>query len=104
YVDIAINPTVRAAIFNSLLTCGFGAIIAVVIGLFFSWVVTRTNTPMKAAIRSAGLMPLFIPPLVAAFAWSLLGSPETGLINIVLQSMGIPWKVNFYSLSGITVV
>ncbi|MCL4767982.1 MAG: iron ABC transporter permease [Hyphomicrobiaceae bacterium] len=104
YLDLAVNPTVRAATVNSLLACSFGALLSVVTGLLFAWIVVRTNTPMKGLIRSAGLMPLFIPPLVAGFAWSLLGSPETGLINVVLQAMGLPWKVNFYSLTGITVV
>jgi len=104
YADLLVNPTVHAAIFNSLVTCLAGAFISIVIGLFFAWIVVRTNTPFRGVIRSAGMMPLFIPPLVAGFAWSLLGSPETGLINIVLDSVGIPWRVNFYSLTGITVV
>ena len=104
FFELATNATVHAAAINSLLTCGLGATISVVIGLFFAWIVVRTNTPLKGVIRSAGMMPLFIPPLVAGFAWSLLGSPETGLINIGLQAFGIPLAVNFYSLTGITVV
>ncbi len=104
YLDLAVNPTVRAATFNSLVTCSLGALLSVLIGLLFAWIVVRTNTPMKGMIRSAGMMPLFIPPLVAGFAWSLLGSPETGLINVVLQAMGLPAAVNFYSLTGITIV
>ena len=104
YSDLAVNPTVRAATINSLVVCSLGALLSVVTGLLFAWIVVRTNTPMKGMIRSAGMMPLFIPPLVAGFAWSLRGSPETGLINVVLQAMGLSWKVNFYSLTGITVV
>lgn len=104
FVELATNDTVYIAAFNSVVTCGLGATISVVIGLFFAWIVVRTNTPLKGVIRSAGIMPLFIPPLVAGFAWSLLGSPETGLINIGLQALGIPLTVNFYSLTGITLV
>lgn len=104
FVDLATNPTVRSAVSNSLVTCFFGAIISVVIGLSFAWIVVRTNTPLKGVIRSAGMMPLFIPPLVAGFAWSLLGSPETGLINVALRAAHLPLSVNFYSLAGITVV
>jgi iron(III) transport system permease protein len=102
--ELATNATVHEAAFNSLVACGLGAAISVAIGLFFAWVVVRTNTPLKGVIRSAGLMPLFIPPLVAGFAWSLLGSPETGLINIGLQAIGLTWSVDFYSLAGITLV
>ena len=104
FAELAANDTVHAAALNSLVACGLGATISVVIGLFFAWIVVRTNTPMKGVIRSAGMMPLFIPPLVAGFAWSLLGSPETGLINLWLRALGIPLSVNFYSLTGITLV
>ncbi len=102
--ELATNTTAHAAALNSLLACGTGALFSVVIGLYFAWVVVRTNTPLKGVIRSAGIMPLFIPPLVAGFAWSLLGSPQTGLINVALQAIGVPWTVNFYSLAGIALV
>jgi iron(III) transport system permease protein len=104
YVDIATSDVVRDAAFNSLFTALSGAAIAIVVGLFFAWVVTRTNTPFKGVIAMAGMMPLFIPPLVAGFAWSLLGSPETGLLNVLFDAIGLPLRVNLYSLEGIVFV
>src|SRR5882672_1382955 len=53
----------------------------VVIGLAFSWIVVRTNTPFKGFIAAASILPLFAPPLVAGVAWAILGSPKTGLIS-----------------------
>jgi ABC-type Fe3+ transport system permease subunit len=41
-------------------------------------VVVRTNTPGKRFIAAASMLPLFVPPLVAAVAWSILASPQTG--------------------------
>lgn len=104
YVDIATSVVVRGAVFNSLLTALSGAAIAIAVGLFFAWIVTRTNTPFKGVIAMAGMMPLFIPPLVAGFAWSLLGSPETGLLNVLFDAIGLPLRVNLYSLKGIVFV
>jgi len=49
-------------------------------------------------------LPLFVPPLVAGIAWTILGSPRTGLINTVLAGMGIDWRVNFYSMPGLIAV
>jgi iron(III) transport system permease protein len=66
------NPNVQSALANSLIACGGGTALAVVIGLTFSWVVVRTNTPCKRLIASASLLPLFVPPLVAAVAWSIV--------------------------------
>jgi iron(III) transport system permease protein len=98
------NPNVQAALFNSLIACGGGTAVAVVIGLFFAWIVVRTNTPCKALIAGAGMLPLFVPPLVAGVAWSILGSPKTGLVNTLFASMGLPWRIDLYTMPGIIAV
>ncbi len=50
------------------------------------------------------MLPLFVPPLVAGVAWSILGSPKTGLLNMVLASIGLDWRVNMYTTSGMIFV
>ena len=104
FLTVLTNPNVAEALFNTLVACGGGTVIAVVIGLLFSWIVVRTNTPFKGFIAAASILPLFAPPLVAGVAWSILGSPRTGLINTVFKWMGLDWHVNFYSLSGLVFV
>src|SRR3546814_9253367 len=49
-------------------------------------------------------MPLLIPPLVAGIAWSILGSPRTGIINVFLGMLGLDLQLNFYSSWGIIVI
>lgn len=98
------NENVRLAFFNALAACGGGTLLAVVIGLAFSWIVVRTNTPFKGFIAGASMIPLFVPPLVAGVAWSILGSPKTGLLNTALKWMGIDFRFDFYSMSGLILV
>src|SRR5882757_327218 len=98
------NPNVGEAIVNSLLTCGLGTLLAVTLGLGFSWIVVRTDTPCSGLIAGAGMLPLFLPPLVAGVAWSILGSPRSGLLNLFLTSSGLPWRVNLYSMAGVVFV
>jgi iron(III) transport system permease protein len=98
------NPNVHLALANSLIACGGGTALAVVIGLTFSWVVVRTNTPCKGFIAAVSMLPLFVPPLVAAVAWSILASPKTGLINTVLAGLGVDWRFNAYSMGGLIVI
>ncbi len=50
FVTVLSNPNVHVALANSLIACGGGTALAVVIGLTFSWVVVRTNTPCKRLI------------------------------------------------------
>ena len=104
FITVLGNANVHAALGNSLIVCTGGTILAVGIGLTFAWIVVRTNTPCKGLIAGASMLPLFVPPLVAGVAWAILGSPKTGLLNTVLAQMGVDWRFNLYSLSGIIFV
>src|SRR5262245_11595899 len=104
FVTVLGNPNVHLALANSLIACGGGTALAVIIGLTFSWVVVRTDTPCKGFIAAASMLPLFAPPLVAAVAWSILGSPRTGLLNTLFAWVGIPWRVNVYSMPGLIAI
>ena len=104
FLTVLGNPNVGEALFNTLVACGGGTLIAVTIGLAFSWIVVRTNTPFKSFIAAASILPLFAPPLVAGVAWTILGSPKTGLINTMFKWMHLDWHVDFYSLSGLIFV
>ena len=104
FITVLGNPNVLLALANSLIACGGGTLLAVVIGLTFSWVVVRTDTPCKRFIAAASMIPLFVPPLVAAVAWSILASPKTGLINTMMKWIGIPWHFDAYTMSGLVVI
>src|SRR5258705_10495513 len=104
FLTVLSNPNVAEALANTLIACGGGTLIAVVIGLAFSWIVVRTNTPFKGFIAAASILPLVAPPLVAGVAWALLGSPKTGLINTMFKWMNLDWRVDFYSLTGLVFV
>lgn len=104
FTTVLLNPNVAAALVNSLIACGGGTVLAVTIGLSFAWVVVRTNTPCKGLIASAGMLPLFVPPLVAGVAWSILGSPKSGLLNLIAAKAGIPVHFDLYTMPGMIFV
>jgi iron(III) transport system permease protein len=104
FLTVLLNPNVAEALLNTLIACGGGTAIAVVIGLLFSWIVVRTNTPFRGLIAAASMLPLFAPPLVAGVAWSILGSPKTGLINTAFKWAGLDWRIDLYSLWGLVFV
>jgi iron(III) transport system permease protein len=104
FLTVLANPNVHLALMNSLIACTGGTMLAVAIGLAFSWIVVRTNTPCKRFIGAASLIPLFVPPLVAGVAWSILGSPKSGLINTMMKWAGLDWRIDVYSMTGLVVV
>jgi iron(III) transport system permease protein len=104
FITVLGNPNVHGALANSLIACTGGTALAVVIGLAFSWIVVRTNTPWRGFVAAASLIPLFVPPLVAGVAWSILGSPRSGLINTMLAWAGLDWRIDLYSMAGLILV
>ena len=104
FITVLGNPNVHFALANSLIACGGGTALAVIIGLTFSWVVVRTDTPGKRFIAAVSMIPLFVPPLVAAVAWSILASPKTGLINTMIKWTGADFRLNAYSMEGMIAI
>ena len=104
FITVLGNPNVHFALANSLIACGGGTALAVIIGLTFSWVVVRTDTPGKRFIAAVSMIPLFVPPLVAAVAWSILASPKTGLLNTLIKWTGIDFHFNAYSMEGMIAI
>jgi len=104
FFQVVQDPHVLRVTWNTIVVCAGGTLIAVVVGLFFSWVTARTNTPFAKVIEAVSIMPLLIPPLVAGVAWSILGSPQTGLLNVLLGGLGIEARVNFYTPLGIIII
>ena len=81
-----------------------GTVGAVVIGVGLAWLTTRTDVPGRGGLSAVAVMPMFVPPLVGAFAWDILASPRSGMINILLRSAGISFNFNAYTVAGITFV
>ena len=104
FISVLGNPNVHHALGNTLIACTGGTVLAVAIGLTFSWIVVRTNTPWKGFIGAASLIPLFVPPLVAAIAWSILGSPKSGLLNTLMKWAGLDLRIDVYTMTGLIVV
>jgi iron(III) transport system permease protein len=104
FIAVLGNANVHAALVNSLIACTGGTALAVAIGLTFSWIVVRTNTPWKRFLGAASMIPRFVPPLVAAVAWGILGSPKTGLINTMLKWAGTDFRLDLYSMGGVVMV
>jgi iron(III) transport system permease protein len=55
--------------------------ISSVLAIFFAWVVTRTDTPLKGLIEFALWFGFFLPLLPMTMGWILLLDPHYGLIN-----------------------
>jgi iron(III) transport system permease protein len=90
---------------NTLLVGIFTTLLAVAIGGALALVLVRIATPGRAALARLVTLPLYITPLLTAIAWSWLGSPRGGLINLVArQILGLDSLVNLHTPSGVIFV
>ena len=77
---------------------GLGSsIVALGIGCTLAFLAARTNVPGRKMIYCFGIAPLFLPSLVGALAWALLGGPASGYLNVALPRVGLPGLINVYS-------
>ena len=101
YAEMYSSPALYQATLNSVIGCVGGALLAMLTGLFFAWVVARTDIKGKGAIEIIAIMPLFISPLIASMAWSILASDRAGILNIFFKDLGWDFRLNIYSFTGI---
>lgn len=78
------------------------SVFATLIGIWFAFVTTRTNAPLRGLIASLALYQLAIPDALYPISWSFLASPDLGLLNqwwSDLTGTDTP-IVNIYSMPG----
>ncbi len=61
---------------------------AVIFGFVTAWILSRTNVPYGRTLEQLMAVPYYVTPLLGAFAWSLLGAPESGFINQIWRAAG----------------
>ena len=104
YIAVLTDPG-----FFSLLGATFGISLvgtvgAIVIGTSLAWLAVRTDMPGRPVLNAIAIMPMFVPPLVGAFAWEILASPRSGVLNILFRAAEIPIVFNIYTYTGIAFV
>lgn len=94
----------RQAMTNSLVISVVATILACAIGAGLAFLAARTDIHVPKFVYLVGLMPMFLPSYVGALAWSLLGSPNSGLLNILQRDLGLDLPLNTYSIPGMIFV
>ncbi len=73
-----------------------------------SWLVARTDMPLRRTVRALVTASFVTPPFLGAIAWELLAAPNSGLINKAWRALtGAPQDehlFNIYTLGGLIFV
>lgn len=78
-------------------------VLSMVLALFLAWIVARTDTPGRETLEVLISLPFYIPPILTAMAWGMLGTPKGGLVNLAwtgLTGSRAP-LIDVYSYGGV---
>ncbi len=78
-------------------------VIALALAVLFGWIIARTDTPGRGVLEVLITLPFFVPPILTAMAWGMLGNPQVGAINLAWQALTgrDDAIVNVYSYGGV---
>lgn len=105
-VKILSKPDTYEALLNSLIIAVGVTVSSTILGVFFAWLIARTDLPMKSVMKVAFTVPFMLPSFIGALAWKALLSPRGGYINMFLMNLfGLDRPIfNIYGLGGIIAV
>ncbi len=98
YGDEAVPATLR----NTIVFAVGQTLLSLAIGTWLGWVLTRTNTPGRGVFSLLALALFLTPTILAVVAWTMLLSPSSGLINLMLVAVFHLEEAPFdiYSMGG----
>jgi len=81
-------------ILDTVIVVVASSVIAVVIGVLLAWVNTRTNARFGFLNEVFPYLPFLLPPIAGAVGWTMLLSPEAGLLNSWIRDVLAIFGVN----------
>ena len=88
---------------NTLWISLIKTVLSLLLAVLLAWIIARTDTPGVRVLEILITLPFFLPPILTAMAWGMLGNPTAGVINLAwkwLSGSDQP-LVNVYSLGGV---
>jgi len=103
---IIFTPGTFEAMWNTIIVAFFVTALGTVVGLFFAWLIGRSDIPLKGFMKSLFVVPYMFPPFIGAMAWGLLLSPRSGYLNKLFMTItgGTSPFFNINSIAGIIFV
>ena len=87
FVQAWTSPTTWGVMGNTIIFALGSTTLAMTIGVFFAFMVERTDMPLKNFAYAVVPLTIAMPGLLYSIAWVLLLSPRIGLFNLALTSL-----------------
>ncbi len=106
FVEQLTEPNNLGAMWNTLKIAVFTTILGTIMGVFYAWLLGRSDIPAKGLMRALFNIPYMFPPFLGAMAWDMMFNGRSGYINKWLVSLfGLSsMPININSVAGIVFV
>lgn len=106
FTDQLLNPDNLASMWNTIKIAFWVTLFGTIMGVFYAWLLGRSDIPAKGLMRALFSIPYMFPPFLGAMAWDLLLNGRSGYLNRwLVATFGLasaPFNIN--SLGGIVFV
>ncbi|MBU8922130.1 MAG: ABC transporter permease subunit, partial [Bacteroidales bacterium] len=104
--NIIFTSDTMDAMWNTIVIGFFVTLLGTIVGLFFAWLIGRSDIPLKGFMKTLFIVPYMFPPFIGAMAWGLLLSSRSGYLNKMFMSFtgGTTPFFNINSIAGIIFV
>ncbi len=95
-----------SAVINTVVIAVWVTVFGTIIGVFYAWLLGRSDIPAKGLMRALFNIPYMFPPFFGAMAWDLMFSRRGGYVNMwLMQTFGLASApININSIWGIIFV
>lgn len=101
-----LNKDNLASMWNTIKIAFWVTLLGTIVGVFYAWLLGRSDIPAKGLMRALFNIPYMFPPFLGAMAWDLLLNGRSGYLNRWLMSTfnlpKAPFNIN--TLGGIIFV
>lgn len=106
FVRVIGNRDNLGAMWNTIIIGFWVTVFGTIVGLFYAWLLGRSDIPLKGLMRGMFTIPYMFPPFFGAMAWDLILSARGGYFNNWLMSTFHLTKapININSIWGIIFV
>jgi iron(III) transport system permease protein len=91
-VDQLTRETTLSAMWNTIKIGALVTAFGTIVGVFYAWLLGRSNIPGKKLMRFLFTIPYMFPPFLGAMAWDLLLNGRSGYLN--------RWLMQTFNLSS----
>lgn len=106
FPQIVFAPENLSAIINTIKIAFLVTVFGTLLGLFYAWLIGRSDIPLKGVMKALFTIPYMFPPFFGAMAWSLLLAPRSGYLNKLFMQItgGSTPLLNINTIGGIVFV